>query len=281
MCRPKINSHAIAKDEILIQPLRKIDPKTERPYDRQQHQQSLQDLYGLPIEKVAERAKIMDSGDPEYITSECIIHFVRQSKANGDSSAYESLFLTLRARIAKAVPVRSRRVRGVSGPAELDSEAQIQELVLYRFQKLLCLDREEYDDRLDFYECRFNAAIFTLRSTARRDIRKKENRRARLSGGEVGPDDELDEILATANPHKMRKNGDLLYRLSILEAINSLPLDEKRVVELLIEGFPITSKDPTMQTIAKLLKCSPKTVQLRRYRAKAWIEAALKAEEVA
>ncbi len=265
----------------MIPPLRKIDPKTGMAYDRQQYQQSLERLYDLPIEEVAERAGITDMDDPKYVPSECIIHFVRKSKENGDSSAYESLFLALRNRIMRSVPVRTRRVRGVSGPAELDSEGQIQELVLFRFQKLLCLDREAYDDKLDFYECRFNAAIAALRSTARRDVRKKENRRMRLGGGEIGPDEELDEIVAIAKPHKSQQSGDLLYRLSILDAINSLPHEEKRVVELLIEGFPIDSKDPNVQTIAKLLKCSPKTVQLRRNRAKIWIDAALNAEEVA
>ena len=72
----------------MIPPLRKIDPKTGMAYDRQQYQQSLERLYQLPIEEVAERAGITDSDDPKYVPSECVIHFVRMSKENGDAPAY-------------------------------------------------------------------------------------------------------------------------------------------------------------------------------------------------
>lgn len=265
----------------MIPPLRKIDPKTGKPYDRQHNEDRLRLLYGVSIEDVALRAAIIGTEDSEYISSECIVHFVRRSKENGDSLPYEELFKILRLRLIRAVRVWLFKTRGVPVKSESDYSLRIEELVIDRFLKILCSDRNGYDDRLDFYECRFNRAVATLRSTAARDIDKTEATRQTLGTGEIGPEDEIDEFLLAAKPHKNEKCGDALYRLVILEAISSLPPNEKRVVELLIEGYPIFDQDSSVLTISKILNCSAETVKLRRRRAIVSIKAALASEEVA
>ncbi len=164
----------------MVVPLRKqtVDGTCFRPPEIEQ---SLVALEQLPIEEVARRAAINDADHPEFVPSECVLYFVRQSKANGDSAPYRDLFTALRKRVCRAVPTPSRRIRGTSKQAEIDLEVQIQDRVLFDFQKLLCCDRQEYDERLEYYEIRFNHAIATLRASARRAILRKESRKQAIA----------------------------------------------------------------------------------------------------
>lgn len=73
--------------------------------------------------------------------------------------------------------------------------------------------------------------------------------------------------------------ADFLYRSKIAAAINSLPPDERRVVELILEGIPIDSKEKDTMTMAKMLGCSEKTVRNRRDRAFAKLAELLKEED--
>lgn len=239
---------------------------------------ALEALESLPIEELARRAQTSDVDDPEYVPSECVLHFVRQSKANGDTTPYQDLFAALRNRVIRAVPVRLRRVTGMSRPAESDLAAQIRERVLFDFQKLLCIDRQAYDERLDYYEIRFNDAIAKLRATARRAILKKQSRRKPMQydGDSTELTLKMEQTLERVRSSDGQKDDDLPYRLRFYEAISTLPDDQRRVMELLLEGVPIDSEDPEARTIRKILGCVEKTVRNRRDRAFATIREALK-----
>jgi DNA-directed RNA polymerase specialized sigma24 family protein len=261
----------------LIGPLRK--QREGKAYFRPSEIETvLQSLDGLRIEEVSRRAEISEVDDPEYVPSECLVYFVRQSKVNGDTKPYRDLFAALRNRVLRAVPVRPRRVRGVSKPVESDVEGQIQEKVLFDFQKLLCLDRQTYEERLDFYEIRFNAAIATLRATARRVILKKHSRRRPLQfdGDSSELTIEMEQALERVRSPNRQKEDDFPYRLRFYEAISTLPDDQRRVMELLLEGVPIDAEDPEARTIRRLLGCVEKTVRNRRDRAYAAIRDVLK-----
>jgi DNA-directed RNA polymerase specialized sigma24 family protein len=61
---------------------------------------------------------------------------------------------------------------------------------------------------------------------------------------------------------------DPAFRSALAPAINNLPLDQKTVIGLLLQGIlPIDSKDPKTTTIASVLKCDERTVRNRRDRA--------------
>lgn len=244
---------------------------------------ALVSLARLPIEEVARRAQISDVEDSDYVPSECVLHFVRQSKANGDGKPYQDLFTVLRNRVLRAVPVRLRRVAGVPNAAESDLEEQIQERVLFDFQKLLCLDRQAYDERLDFYEVRFNSALVLLRASARRAVLRKQSRRKPMQYDGDGSDLtlEMEDALDRVRNQNGPENDDSAYRLRFYEAISTLPDDQRRVMELILEGLPIDSKVPEVQTISKILGCGEQTVRNRRDRAIAAIRLALKEEYVA
>lgn len=266
----------------MIVPLRKQCDDGTTYFRPTEIEDALTALYQLPIAEVARRASVSDPEDPEYVPSECLVHFVRQSKVNGDNTPYQDIFSALRNRVLRAVPVRLRRVPGVSKPAEADSESQIQEKVIFDFQKLLCLDRQEYDQRLDYYEIKFNSAIATLRATARRAFLKKESRRKPMEyDGEASDLSlEMEEALERVKHPNGQKEDDFLYRLRFLKAISSLPADQRRVIELLLDDVPIDSENPEVRTIRKILGCAEKTVRNRRDRAYATIREALKEEKV-
>jgi DNA-directed RNA polymerase specialized sigma24 family protein len=265
--------------EDLIAPLHKQrDGKTYfRPPEIEA---ALESLAQLPIEDLARRAQICDAEDPQYVVSECVLHFVRQSKANGDTKPYQDLFTALRNRVLRAVPVRLRRMAGNSKAAEPDLEGQMQEKVLFDFQKLLCLDRQVYEERLDFYEVRFNAAIAKLRATARRAVRNKQSRRKPMEYDGESSDLtlEMETALERVRNPNGQKEDDFLYRLRFYEAISTLPDDQRRVMELLLEGVPSDSKKPGVQTISKILGCVEQTVRNRRNRTYAAIRVAMKEE---
>jgi RNA polymerase sigma factor (sigma-70 family) len=55
------------------------------------------------------------------------------------------------------------------------------------------------------------------------------------------------------------------FRFELRKAIDQLPPDQRRVIELLhLEGLPIEAKDPEALSVSKLLKCSDRTVRNRR-----------------
>jgi DNA-directed RNA polymerase specialized sigma24 family protein len=174
-------------------------------------------------------------------------------------------------------------VKGLRKPAIKGSDADIQEHVLQRFQELLCADRKGYDERLDFYEIRFNAAVAKVRLTARKQVGIYESRREALvyDGDTVTPSGDMEEALARLKEPDSGSEIDFLYRSKLHAAIKSLEPDERRVIELLLQDMAIDSKDEEAVTIVKVLGCSEKTVRNRRDRAFATLREALKKEEVA
>ena len=73
-----------------------------------------------------------------------------------------------------------------------------------------------------------------------------------------------------------RRGSDFLFRSKLLVAISLLPPDQRRVVELLLQEYPIDSKEAGADTIVKILGCTEKTVRNRRDRAFAKLREALK-----
>lgn len=240
----------------------------------------LEVLSRLPERELVERARVKDAEDPCYVPSECVLYFVRRPSGNGEL-LFREMFAILRERILAAVPVPPQRIAGSGKLAESSIDLEIREAVLHKFHVLLCTDRRGYEERLDFYECRFNAAIASLRATARRDVRKAASRQESLDSetGPTEPSPEVESALARVRFPAAEGGQDFLFRSKLLRAISVLPADERRVVELLLEGLPIDSKDEETLTVAKVLGCTEKTVRNRRDRAFPKLRDALKEKE--
>jgi RNA polymerase sigma factor (sigma-70 family) len=275
----------VAREEALpsVAPLRMRQPDGSLYFRPKEVEAALGVLSRLPVKEVVERSRIEDPKDPDFVPSECVLHYVRRLSPGNDEDALRDLFVILRQRVLQAVPVSARRVVGSKKLGEKAVDLEIQEAVLHKFQELLCGDRGAYDERLDCYECRFNFALARLRATARRDVRKDESRYTPLvdEGDTNELTKEVERVLAAIKNPNDGQNVDFLYRSKLHVAISSLPPDERRVIELILKELPIDSKDRKVLTIAKVLGCSEKTVRNRRDRAFEKLRDALKEEDEA
>jgi hypothetical protein len=238
---------------------------------------SIDALLALPRSELLERCRFSDTSHPSYVKSECILHFIRQAKADNHDRHFEALFRILRTRVQRALPAVDRPVEEGESALVQASAIEIRDAVLFRFQELLCHDRADYEDRLDYFEIRFDGAIANLRRTARRRTWKEENRSQPLSYDDETSElsSEVEDALARLNPRSPEKIDDPAYRKRFAAAIDSLPEDQRRIIVLLLKDTQIESKDPEAITIVKVLACSEKTVRNRRNRAFKTLRAAL------
>lgn len=246
----------------LVRPLhKKIDGDVL--YERRgEVEEELRTLNATSIEEVVERSKISNADDPQYVSSEAVLHFVRQSKENDDGLAYETLFGQLRLRLLRAIPVREKRLPDSKFAAD-SYQQEVRDQVVDKFMELLCIDRNDYSERLDYFEIMFNGAVARLRQTAKRDAsernkREKAERLPEASDQHTDADD-FDANLQQLN--ELAENDENVYRFEVLSAISTLPDDERRVIELLIQGY-------LLKEVADIVKCTEKTAGARRDRAR-------------
>lgn len=261
----------------MAEPLRKLKDDGS-PYTRPPDvEASIDALRGLPRAELAERCRISDPKHLSYVKSECVLHFVRQAKAGNNDRHFEALFRILRTRVQYALPAVDRSVEEGESALVQASAIEIRDAVLFRFQEFLCQDRAGYDDRLDYFEIRFDGAIANLRRTARRKTWREENRSQPLSYDDKTSEmsSEVEDALARFNPQLPEKIDDPAYRKRFATAIDSLREDQRRVIVLLLRDIQIESNDPEAVTIVKVLACSEKTVRNRRDRAFKALRAAL------
>lgn len=252
----------------MIPELRKRTEEGELYVRPPEIQAALEELYAIPIEDVADRAENIHEGEAGFVPTECVLHFVRQSCANNDAPPYEALFFVLRERVEKLVPVSYRKF-GTSQSIRLNSyAADLQERVLDKFLELLCKDREDYDERLDIYEGRFNFALSTLRLSAKKHLTRRRRWMKAIEYEEESSSltAEMEERLASTR--NLESPEEKFFRFELSKAIDQLPPDERRIIHLIhVENMQIDSQEPDTPSIARLLDVSEKTVRNRRDRA--------------
>lgn len=263
-------------------PLRKRTPDGSVYRRPTEIEDAITALTMLPPVKVAERSRIADSEAEDYVPSECVLYLVRHPALLGNEELHRELFVSLRQRVLLAVPVFKRHLAGSRKDGEDAVDLEIREAVLDRFQELICADRLEYEERLDFYECRFNMAIDRLRTTAQKPIRDRGSRTSSATSLDESnePTEEIESALRAMKNAEDGEKVDFLYRLKLRTAINSLPPDERRIIELyFLDEVPIESNDGEVITIVKILRCTEKTVRNRRDRALQRLREALTEED--
>lgn len=218
-------------------------------------------LASLPRDELVERARIRNRKDPDYVPTECILHLVRSSRRDNSDAGFERLYKILLERILRALP----RAEASGDTASLVNES-IRNAVSDCFVELLAKDRREPDDKLDFFEVRFDLAIKRLRLDAQERAWREEARNDSMDAdsGEA----EGEAVAATADdPFGANIFSDPLFRDRVYLAIDDLPPEQSRTMHLLLLGWPIHSNDPAVMTIAKALGCSDRSVRNYRERA--------------
>jgi len=233
----------------------------------------LGELSSLSQDDLIARAAISRRNDSAYIPSECLVYFIRASRADNRETWFERLYKILAERVLRSLP----KAHSADGKSESLTRGVIRDKVFSRFVELLATDRSDYSEKLDYFEVRFDGALASLRRDAQEQAWRDENRSAPLEyddeTGEISP--EVERAAGQFDPFTEPEIDSDAYRLRLDAAIDVLPPEQKRIIEMLRQGVPIDSKDPDVLTIAKALGRSEKTVRTYRDKATATLRVAL------
>lgn len=222
-------------------------------------------LESLSRDELLARAQIRARDDAGYISTECLIYFVRTSRTDNSDAWFERLYKILSARVLRALPTAD----AADGASRSLTRERIREKVYGRFVEMLAGDRQVYDERLDFFEIRFDMALKRLRQDAQRQAWRDESRSQPLSyeddSGELSP--EIDQAAGSTNPFEGMEMDDESFRLRLDAAIEALPPEQSRTIQMLMLGYQSHSEDPNVITICTVLKKTPKTIWNYRDRA--------------
>ncbi len=147
-----------------------------------------------------------------------------------------------------------------------------------RFVELLSADRQAYSEKLDYFEVRFDGALVSLRRDAQEQAWRDENRSTTLEfDEETGePSADVERAAGSFHPFAEQEINASDYRSRLNAAIDTLPAEQIRILEMIQKDIPIDSKDPSTMTISKALGKSEKTIRTHRDKAYAALRAALK-----
>ncbi len=260
----------------MITPLRKRTLEGT-PYKRDaQVEALLAKLELLPRAELVARCQITDRSDPGYVPGECLMYFVRVTRQDNSVQHFERLYKVLVSRVMRSLPNPETRDGEVIRVSQ--TKSRIREVAFDRFTEALAADREAYSEKLDYFEVRFDGAVANLRRDAQDTAWREANRTTTI---ETDPDTnepspEVEEAAGNFNLFENLEEND--YRSRLDEAIETLPQEQIRIIQMLRQGFPIDSKDPDAVTIAKTLKKSEKTIRLHRDRAFKALRAAMLGE---
>jgi len=217
-------------------------------------------LAELSRDDLVARAAIRKRTDPSFIPSECLLYFLRTSRHDNSDAWFERLYKILQERVLRALP------RAGGGGSVALTDERIRNDAFDRFVELVARDRRQADDRLDFYEVRFDLAIKRLRLDAQDKAWREENR-TRSSDQDENELSSLDQD--ETDPYTIDEDifSDPRFRARIYAAIDTLPPEQSRTMHLLLLGWPTHSSDPEAMTIAKVLNCSDRSVRNYRERA--------------
>ena len=251
----------------MVRPLTKRTKKGE-PYTRPPEvQTAIRAALQQDWTTLSRRLKIADSRSPEHLSSECLVHLFREAHRKADDRRTDAILRVLLSR-CEAI-LNAKIAESEPGASEMRQE------VLDGFTYVLargCV--REGQDELDFYECRFNRAFFTLRH----DVMARERKRLELTVEVPREDDGVEGVLseeeglallsaAGRTPATQEHSARLE---AVKKAIEALPPDEREVVVLCrVYGYKVKSEDPNEITAAVLCRCTGRTIRNRLARAEA------------
>jgi hypothetical protein len=237
----------------------------------------LTELVDLTRDEVFGRCAIRRRDDPSYVPSECLMHLVRACRLDNSDRYFERLYKILIERVMRRLPA------GLSpdGKAESLTKSKIRDAVTGRMVELLAADRTAYSEKLDYFEVRFDGALASLRRDAQEKAWREENRTVGLELDEETAElsAEVERAAGSFDPFNSIESQEEDYRSRLEAAIDTLPVEQIRIIQMLRLGVPIDSKEEGTVTIAKTLGKSERTIRLKRDKAFAALRAAMKRSE--
>ncbi|MBK9520661.1 MAG: sigma-70 family RNA polymerase sigma factor [Rhodocyclaceae bacterium] len=220
--------------------------------------------------------EILTKRSRDYVPSEVLIYFLRRSWASGARSEFDAIFRALALRV-------ERSLLFTISDARMAGALAIREDISGRFFECIAKDCTGRAGLLDFFEIRFDKAFAAIRTSALRQIGPSAANTVPIGtddGDGLEISDEVEHAASDFLSGDPSKLDDPAFRLELTAAIDTLPSDQKRVMELLRQGFQIDSKDNNVMTIARILQCDERTVRNRRDRACKVLKAVLQQEDV-
>lgn len=244
---------------INLKPLRKKSKEGILYTRRPRTEVLIHECNELSSVELQSRAEISLRSHSDYIPSETLVYFLRETKTDKTDTKFQMLYQIIEERIKQVIFLGGKK-----------SDVRLLnflESILDDFSLRVIMDREEYEEKLDFFECSFDSTIARRKIDAMRKMYRKDNPNVELGYNEDGEiHDNVEFALQELNPNA-RNIEDDIYRFELLQAIDTLPEDERRVITLIFAGIPSESTEPDDSTISTILKCSPKTVLNRKKRA--------------
>lgn len=244
-------------------PLRRRRPDGTLYSRRQAIERCIVETRALPGEELIARARIRDPRHADFVPSEVLIHHLRATKGDNTPTRYEALLGIVRDRVERACPRANQRAGGRN--IEVASFAELRDHIVERVLTLIFRDRDDYNDDLDYYEISFNHAVVQLKRTAFRGHYRRQEQSASLEEmlDTVERGNEGTEALSRLRT-MLSQEADLAFRIDARRAIDALPDNQRRVIEMSLMGYKDQSDDPNEMTITKELGCTDKTVRNRR-----------------
>ncbi len=250
-------------------PLTKRDQNGDLYKRRNLIEDAINNLMNENLENLTRRASIPNTSSPDYVPSECLVHFIRGARQTDDEPMLSAL-----------LPVLLRRCEGtlLSKIAnDLPHAEEIREEILGQFSELFAADGiGDYPNELDFFEVNFNQAFRTFRIDILRQERRKEivrgqsNIPASFEDSEGAPSDDEFFVRLSKEFHSPPSQERELILRQIKQAINALPAEEREAVVLCcLLGYEQESNDPQKRTAATICDVTGKTIRNRLRRAAA------------
>ena len=267
MARPGslcIDRHALKRATLgeiaLARPLRKTRLDGSAYHRREVVEAEIREIADLSDAELEHRAGLWPRTVPRFVSPEALVYLVRNlpSGVHRDNMTGQ-LITRVRRRLPSPIDA--------GGTTESLTRMNIREDVFDRFIDLLLSDRAEYDDRLDYYEVNFDHAIAKARSDASTRHWTHENRSETLGSEEEEVSEQVEAAAGNYNPFDPDELDKKNYRMTLDDAIDSLPELQRRIVEMWRKEIPIESKDPSVDSISKVLGKTEKTIRTHRDKA--------------
>lgn len=258
----------------MITPLRKRKKSGELYRRRDTNEAILGELLALDRAELLERCQIRSSRDPNRVPSECLLYLVRACRDDNSDAWFNCLWPLLMKRVRNRIP----RIDVADGK-ESASRMSVRDKIESDFTLLLAEDREGYEEALDYFEVNFDGALSTRKLDAQKSAWRDEKRNRPLENPEQPGEIALEVETAIGDFDPFAEKLDEIYRLRLDAAIEALPEEQIRIIEMLRLDIPIDSKDPFAVTIAKTLGRSEKTIRTYRDKAFATLRAAVEGDD--
>lgn len=219
--------------------------------------EEIAEIGNLELDDLVARCQLSPKSTSGYVSSEAVLYYVRAIPL--DTAHGESLFKILMDRVLRLLP---RPATGV-GKADL-ANLEIRDRVMDALVDRIVADQNEYEERLDYFEINFNQALARDRMDASSQVRTEQKRSVELDNENDELAFEVEHAVDSYDPFDPEELDKKDYRRLLDQAIDTLPPLQIRIVELLHQEIPITSKDPDAPTISNILGKAEKTIRNHR-----------------